>query len=572
MDTSLSELSVIRAMDGGQTALNWRPQPLSGFLVGVDFDQILAAENPREFIQVLPPQTLYFSIKRAGINECLRVLPLLSQDQFTRILDYDIWHKGELSQQRFFTWLEALAAVGREEVARRFVDLEEEYQLSLCLGKFKVYNQEDYEELSAEEQDLFHPMPCGTVFYKIEAESLQEHETIAMLVDAIKDYDLKYAYAFLAHCAFMPPNESEQMLKQFRIARLEEDGFVSYEESSQIFDPFDSQPMRLKWAGLVVPPENALNVQDLEFSNFLDAVFDLASRSGISLDDQFAIHQGVLFLANSLCSASRIDADDVQGLNRLLQQIKSTIGLALETLSGGSIEGGLMVLQEEHPKNLFRFGLSLVEDLRIATLERFTQFGVRDVERLKQLNMSRKYGALVSLIDQWTTTIGQPMTEVMKGLFNRFPMYPSLFGGEGERQVEFHLVDRLEQFNNLKSLVNGFIGVQFYAVHHGLSQGDLEKTISGWFLDSLWSKLKGAESGDDKAEFLASQEGMREHIQEFLTDCRKFLDSSKGHWFIEGAQGVDSAVAFINDYVQGIMVVFQEGSHDQRIAYLRSLL
>ena len=49
-------------------------------------------------------------------------------------------------------------------------------------------------------------------------------------------------------------NESELLLTQFRRARLEEDGFVTYEESTELTQELDLEQYYTKWQALSSNP------------------------------------------------------------------------------------------------------------------------------------------------------------------------------------------------------------------------------------------------------------------------------------------------------------------------------
>ena len=423
MAERLSTLEHQKTLDGGQSSLGWTPPPPSGFLAGVDLKAIMERPEAKEIIQAMPPQPLFYSLKHRGLVESIDVLPHLTVDQFTRMLDYDIWAKDEVSFGRFVAWIEAYGQVGGKELAERFIDLEEEYQLALLIGKFEVFTEEDVGSMSKMEEDSLSVMPCGTVFYRVTGKDKEEQLALELLFNTLISENLKYAYALIGHSAYMPPNESEGLLRQFREARLEEDGFVSYEESLEVFQTHTASATIAKWEAFREKNDVSGLVQQTDDDRpYLDRVFDFARAHDVSIDEQFAMHQGLLYLCNALSASAGVEISDAHGVARVLELGRSMVSLGLETLSHGREKLALHILQAESMKEIFRVGLSLVEGLRQSFLESdVVQFP--QLSSLRELYLQKKYGAIVDILDtEWLAFIGSEGVEIIKGLFNRFPM------------------------------------------------------------------------------------------------------------------------------------------------------
>lgn len=148
MDGRLSEHALRARLDAGHQSIPWQVPKPAGFLAGIDFDAILASPDAKKIIRALPVQPLYYGLKRRGMMECADVLKLLSQDQVTRVFDFDIWSRDELSRAKAFALLKAFAAGGSKQLCKRFVALDEEYQLSILEGMLRVYTEEEFEVLA----------------------------------------------------------------------------------------------------------------------------------------------------------------------------------------------------------------------------------------------------------------------------------------------------------------------------------------------------------------------------------------------------------------------------------------
>lgn len=459
MESRLSDESVKLALDAGHQSLPWEPGQPSGFLAGVDLDMILASPDAKAMIQAMPVQPLYYAMKQRGLADCLEILPMLTQDQVVRMLDYDVWQKDELVPKRAFEFLSYFGEVSHKELYRRFAYLDEEYQLAILSGYFRVYEEVEFDDLPQDVQDRVHAMPCQKVFYEIVCDDPAERSFIEKLMESLKENNLRYAYSLLGHATYLPPNEQEFQLSQFRRARLEEDGFVPYEESLCIFTPINRLEMLNRWQALrTANRQGAVAQAAPQEPDFLGQVLRQALMDGWDIDEQFAIHQRLLYLANAICSAAQVEPDDIYGLNRVLEQCKSLVGLGLDFISQSDLELALQVIKKEHPQNLFRVGLSLIEDLRSDTISQLRRLEVKEAEQLERHYISRRWGTMLFTIDKHLRDIlGFEASEILKGLFNRFPMAPK--HDAKELRISFQPIGSLAVLGDLQFEVWAILGM-----------------------------------------------------------------------------------------------------------------
>ena len=535
MTSRLSKENVQHNLDAGHQNLPWSVNEPSGFLAGIDFNAILDNPQAREIIQSLPVQPLYYGLKKKGLAECLAVLPLLSQDQVVRIVDFDCWLKGDLMPSKAFDLLSYFAAASDDQLYKRFAHLDEEYQLAITAGFFRVYEAESREDLADELQDIVYEMPCRTVFYEIVTENDKERQFLETLIDSAKEYNLRYAYSLLAHASHMPPGEQELLIKKFREARMEEEGFVPYDRSLELFAPFNQIKLLKKWDDRKANTSSGL----VEFEAaskkdpFLDLVFAKAQERNWSIDEQYEIHQRLLWLANSLCSAAQVEAYDTAGLNRVLEQCKALVGLGLDYLSRGSVEFALDILKEEYPQNLFKTGLSLVDDLRHDFVESIKTLSWSGHSALERAYMGRRWGEIQMLLSKKSDWLGVNQVEVLKGLFNRFPMISYL--NTDKQCIEFDTLKNLSLFEELKENVQAVSGAIYLAELAGVTQGmgmdkGLSDALSQVLLDNAFEAKEPSEAEKDsllKADFML----LKSRYVAFSNALVEQLKESKSRWW-----------------------------------------
>jgi hypothetical protein len=441
----------------------------------VDLDALLLAEDPEAAVQAVPTQQIFQALLAKGPEDCIELLPLLSEEQVVRLLDYDAWRQDALEPRRAVRWLSLFKEVSDEEFYRRFRDLDEEYQLALLGPMIDLVDEDQYEKLGTQDQDALHRLPCGTLYYRIKTEDPVLVEFVTSLVEATMASDISYAYAMLAHAAFMPPHESEAQISQFRRARLTEDGFVSYQESLAAFRPIELKPLEQRW--LLQQASGVPGVEDLVQKQTGDALFleQVLKRTAQSdQDGNIDLWQRLLFLANSLCAAAQVEPDDLNGVRLLMNHAQALVSLGLEHLASGDVTLAAMILKQEHPQTLFRVGLTLVRKLADAMLEQCEKHGLPGVDDMRRQLRLDKCGALLLQIDQQLLPIlGFAKAETLKGACNRLPVRPLQFrvDGRGASAVVFTPVNSMASLMTLASQLDAIAGLMAVAA---LGDDDLQ--------------------------------------------------------------------------------------------------
>lgn len=541
MENRLSDSVVADSLDAGHQNLAWEPGPPSGFLAGIDIDALLANPDAEEIVPHLPAQALYYALKQKGVEDALDLLPMLSQDQVERMLDYDAWHRDELVPKKFFKFLKSFAEVSREQLFLRFSELDEEYQLAALQGFFRIHEVENAFDLSEDLQDRAYRMPCDKVFYEIVSEDADEIAFLEELMESAKENNLRYAYSLIGHSAYLPPGEMLAQVSRFRRGRLEDDGFVNYEDSLSIFEPIDRQALLQKWSATAQSMDlNELAVQGGS-GLFLDAVLRAASEHDVSVDELFALHQGFLYLANALCSATHVEPDDIPGLNRLLEQGKAILSLGLEYIAQGQLEVGIAALRGESSRTLFRVGLSLVDRLRAEVLKSLEHMHWPRVERLQRYYIARQWGQILLELDRhWIQNVGIQAGEILKGLFNRFPMVP-MRTMQDQNRIIFAPIINLAALVELERNLQTILGTFQIASRTGLS---LQQPIDVILREAAMESIR--QDGDGG-------------IPQLLQRWRAQLQTTVSAWWVgdksQQDEIMDASIDMIHEDLHGLIVL-----------------
>jgi hypothetical protein len=553
MENRLSDSFVAASLDAGHQNLAWEPGPPSGFLAGIDLKAILSDPNAAEIVPELPPQALYYALKQQGVEDALDLLPLLSPEQVERMLDYDAWTQDELVPKRFFSFLKPFGEISREQLYERFADLDEEYQLAALQGFFRVHEVEDPYDLPEDIAEKAYRMPCNKVFYEILSEDADEIAFLEELMESLKENNMRYAYAVLGHSTYSPPGEALAEVARFRRGRLEDDGFVSYEESLSIFAPIDHASLLKKWnEGERIQDITSLALQGGS-GLFLDAVMLAARDENVSIDELYQLHQSFLYLANALCAAGQVAPDDIAGLNRLLEQGKALLSLGLEYLGQGDLGLGIRIVRNESARTLFRVGLSLVDTVREDVIQRFEGMDWPRADRLRRFYIARQWGQILLELDRhWVTHVGLQAGEVLKGVFNRFPMVPMRMM-QDQNRIVFAPIVNLRELLQLEKNLQSIMGYLYAATFSGLP---LNQPVDLILRESAMEAIRNA-PGDS-------------NVPRVLEQWKERLRADQARWWVGEPTGLDeildTVIDMIHEELHGLIVLPRAGrsAHDSQ--------
>ena len=441
----------------------------------IDFDRVLDSPQATKIVQACTTQQLLAAVAKRGVADSLELLELTSKAQFTRLLDYVAWRQGRLDSKSMFGWLAAYKEIERSQYFERFADLEEEYQLAALGAAINLVDQDQYEALSSDDQDLWSALPCGTLYYSIKEQDQELRGAIEELITIGLEQDINYTYMLLAHAAFLPPNEAEADLQRFRRARLEEDGFVDREESLTSLLPlkgFEVQSLIGRYSHLVPEDQDAVynrycnsiskpddkskergplvffivccdgllkieltglpllvsssyraadesmsNISDIGNSHHADLKELLSPNQQIQQIQQTFTH-----LVNGLCTGLDIEPDDTAGQQQLMVQAEGLVSLGLETISQSNIKAAAHLISERHPKVLLRAALTLIEEVRRQVSDLFESLNHQVIPSITRHLATGRLASIRRSIDRHILDeLGFERVEHLKALFETIP-------------------------------------------------------------------------------------------------------------------------------------------------------
>lgn len=458
MSSRLSPEALLKSYDGGFRSFDWGSKFSNvSFLTApaVDLNELLQGKQAKKRVQQVDPLKLFNAVVENGPSESLEILNLMSDEQLTRFLDYDGWNENRLDHKKIFEWISLYGEIDSSLYYKRYKGLEEEYQIALLSSFLKVYEPEEFEDLSDAEQDSLYAFPGDAFYYKITTEDDTVVKFIQSLLDSCIAENMEYAISLVAHASFMPPNESEQTLAQFRMARNEEDGFVPYEDAVKAFLPIDTQKFESKANKYRESRSSLATVEDdFALKGFLAYVIDYGSKEVWTEKETGSIRDGFLYLANQLASVVGVEPGETRELKKLLEQAYSLNSFGLQVLSKNDSGVAAKILRDEYPKAIFRYSVSLVNELRGDMIAQLKDMNIPDVQTLENNLKYGRFGLCLDWLDKnLSVYVNLYFLETLKGLFNRFPLAPrnvaTSSSSESDR-VEFVSLGSLDDFQRLE--------------------------------------------------------------------------------------------------------------------------
>ncbi|MDE3269702.1 MAG: DUF6178 family protein [Pseudomonadota bacterium] len=371
------------------------------------------------------PAVVYRFLQEKSPELSLQLLPLLTDEQFIRLIDYDIWRKDRLSPLAAIGWLKIYRQISNAEMVRRFRSLDEEYQLAIIAPLINLTSIEEMEKLPVAEQDCYINLPCQELCYRVVAGQHRDiQEFLPLFMEAMLAQDITYTYSLLQHAQGSIANEQEALIAQFRNARIAEDGYYTTVDAMIIFIAVELEEYEQKWQQPAPPTLPALQPTDgRQHDNFLERVIRFSQQHKLFSDEQWqAIQLKIIVCANTLCAATYVEINDSSATRKVLAQTQAMLALALDYLAAGVAEEAARILAAEQAQTLFRVAMTLVARLQQPLLATMHRCSLPQTERLKRLLATHKWQALADLIDiVYLDLLGIANVELLKALFSYSP-------------------------------------------------------------------------------------------------------------------------------------------------------
>jgi hypothetical protein len=389
-------------------------------------NRILEYENPQKIIQEMAAEDFFWLVKKVGVDDCLPVLEMATVDQWTYLLDLEIWQKDRMDVENTSLWLRRLQQAQPGGLSRWL------FGQGQSLIYYYLYRNIEL-IIKDKEEDL--DLSAGFfsldgVFY-IRVIDPRYRDTIEDLLREMAHEDSLRYQALLLGLAGLLPAEIEEEMYRMRNVRLAEHGFLPYEEAISIYTPLDIEALKTEKAeassGISIDQETSAlvplsplyhagteNILAMAVSQITEPVF---------LDRLRLEFAG---LCNQLLSAEGLFAQDIEGLIKTCRRAAGYLNLAVERLCGTDVSSALKLLERYSLVSVFRVGFGLTIKVKW------------EAERWIKTSWFRAQGLGVGF---W----GEPWGQILSGILQR---RPNFFVGLHQDGEEFREVQWLSDLGD----------------------------------------------------------------------------------------------------------------------------
>ncbi|HMO02381.1 MAG TPA: DUF6178 family protein [Oligoflexia bacterium] len=194
---------------------------------------IRSADIPEEFAKQLPAQSIYQIILKRGIASAVELIDLCDQSQLQTILDFDLWKRDRIDEDRFFEWLE----IGDAEDGLKILQMVFA-NVDLKIIGFLVNRYVDViylEERSETPPNLnFYSPDGGYTWVKVKLDDTRKHFLFSRFLAIAFETSTEIFFQILALRLTQTESMLEESAFEERGRRLSAEGVPDYEWAKQL--------------------------------------------------------------------------------------------------------------------------------------------------------------------------------------------------------------------------------------------------------------------------------------------------------------------------------------------------
>jgi len=318
--------------------------------------------SPEAVIPRIPEAELCFTAKAIGLGDAAWMMEYATPEQWVACVDLDAWQGAALDRRHLDTWLHMLVETSPETLVRGVHALDAEVIVLFLESRIAV-------ELKPSGDDDWTPPEGGRTldgqFYYVPRAKDDDLETITTLLRTLFERDYWLYFRLLQGVMWELPTDGEEWAYRWRTGRLEDLGFVPWDEAIRIYRYLD--PAQLP---TLPPGERPLDTSEWRIPVWLpslpaDPESELVLFRAIArLDDEErrACFYAFVSLANAVAVADRMDLSDVETTPRAIAKAAHWVSRGLELVSSANAVEPAECLRRATLERLFRVGANLDPD------------------------------------------------------------------------------------------------------------------------------------------------------------------------------------------------------------------
>ena len=326
-----------------------------------DLVEFLQSAEKRSGIRRLPAAQLFYGLKELEGAEIRRLLPHITEEQWTGILDLDLWSKDGFRLPRFLYW-ESYILQAEDAVARKLLRGTDDELLELVLNPLRVHRLD--EDGAPETELAAGQLETPDHHFVVELpEDPEEARFLRNFILRLYDLDAEGAALLLEDSQFRTWSEMEETAYQSRKHRVEEMGFQDYFDAIEIYSilsPEEPLPEK-QWDRIREVDQLPVAAAELESGlMFLIAVLARFTQP----QDLESLLEELFFTCNKLLCADHISPDDPTQVKEGIYKVVCGINLGLERWAKGDLLIAEEGLAKHYLQSFFRLGYGEIKTLQ----------------------------------------------------------------------------------------------------------------------------------------------------------------------------------------------------------------
>lgn len=333
---------------------------------------MLATAESRSQIRKLPPAQLYFAVKQMAGESLERLLPHITEEQWSLILDLDVWNKDRLRIGSFLYWGSLLLKADKAVAQKLFRGTDPDMWELAFRRDLKVFARTEEDEFESEtvsgREWMHSPDRNYLIFLPRNPEKAKLYR--ALLRQMHELYPERFRL-LLSESLVRTPMELEESAYQERVRRIETLGFQDYFEAAELYGYRKEESFLpdKKWDS----PEQVQTLPDALRSDQASGM--LLLRALASVEDEreagFLLEE-LFYVCNKLLAADRVSPSRPQRLKSKIRKALSTINLGLDFWSGSNYARAAQGVRKHYLAAYFQIGHSRLMDLQREARARLT--------------------------------------------------------------------------------------------------------------------------------------------------------------------------------------------------------
>ena len=326
----------------------------------ISLSDILMDVAERGKIRRLPVPQLFFGIAELTDSELAALMPQITEQQWTGILDLSLWRRDHTSSTDFLHWLRHILEA-EEAVARKLLRGSDPELWQLAFNRLLEIVLCDEEDAGANlpEGDWI-ATPDGQFWVRL-PDDPEASRLIHQLLLKLFELDPEQTSNLLLLSMYRTTSELEETAYQNRRLRIEDLGFQDYFEAISVYTPLlleDTVPDKI-WK----PLEAGFAVAALERPGHGLFLLEALSRVEDPARKEELLEE-LFYVSNKILSADLVSPDHPSKIKVGIRKTILGISIGLELVAESDVSRAVQLIQTRYLQSLFQLAFGQLMELQ----------------------------------------------------------------------------------------------------------------------------------------------------------------------------------------------------------------